>query len=144
MPLYKKKTKFEIDPTVLEKKFSVFIARSKKENIYQDIVDICNYSIMRRFEPKGSFLVFGMVFGESAELKDKADNIWNRLWISYNGAANEDQVFNFLKKSLGVMLMIEIAKDEAIWEFEPDPDKKSKLANNDTPDAAIYNIRKRR
>lgn len=150
MPLFKKKTSFMIDPISLSKSFTVPFARmrltigSDNQSIYQRAAKLCRDSLIKRTEPAGSFLVFGMVFGNHAENQEEADAIWADLWKLYNGVGENKELFNFLSKVLGTVLMIEVAKDNGCWEYEPDPEKKEKLGAGERPDAAIYNLRKKK
>ncbi len=151
MPLFKKGTSFQIDETKIAKRSVVPMTKITStmsswsgNSIMQDCIVLCNKSISSRTKPKNSFLVFGMVFGEHAEDQEAADAIWNDLWILYNGKDDEKGVFDFLRKLLGSILMIQIAKNNGIWEFEQDPDKALKLSAEEKPDAAIYNLRKKK
>lgn len=151
MPLFKKNSRFQVNPDQIKKKFAVPMTRLALTrsnisdlNIYHDVCLLCQASIKARTEPFGSFMVFGMVMGENAEDKKTADAIWEQCWQLFNGDDNPDEVFDFLRKVLGTILMIEVCKDDGIWEFEPDPDKAIKNRNGETPDAVIYNLRKPR
>ena len=151
MPLFKKKSRYEVDADNLKAKNSVSITRLanaksswSKHSILKDCRDLCKKSIKKRTEPGNSFMLFGMVFGENAEDIDTADKIWADVWKLYNGDKDPDFIFDLLRRLLGTILMIEVAEDSGTWEYEPDPEKRDKLAGGEKPDAAIYNLRKPR
>ena len=148
MSLFKKGTSFEVDYTSLEKRIVVPIIKlnnTKSVNgkkILINIQDICNEVIQSKKEPKNSFLVFGMILGFQSNDK-RSDQIWSDCWKLYGGKPGIDnpELFKFLSKVLGTILMIQVCKDDGIWEFEPDSEKDRKVSLNEKPDAAIYNLR---
>lgn len=150
MSLFNKRQTFQVDVKRIKDSVHVPIIKllraktNNNFNLYERIVSLCDNSIKARVKVKGSYLNFGIVFGEYAENKKEADYIWSECWKIWNGDHNHKEVFEFLKKVLGSILMIQVESDDGIWEYEPDSDKKIKIKNGETPDAAIYNLRRDR
>ena len=147
MALYKKGTNYQMDVNSLIKKFKRPISQFKNiktksgSSVYDDTVTLFQKFLDERDHPKNSYLKFGMIFGDQSERLEKADEIWEYYSNRYN-ADQDSQALDFVKKLLGIILMITVAQDEGEWEYEPDPDKQLKLGNQETPDATIYNLRK--
>jgi len=147
--LYKKGTSFELDWENLMNRMKTPFKKMESlklrdSNLLKIAENLAEKAINKRDKVNNSFLIFGMVFGDHAEDIKEADYIWENFWNLLDGDRNPKLVEAHIKKVLGTLLMIKIAQDSGIWEWEPDQDKKNKLSINEVPDAAIYNLRENR
>jgi len=86
----------------------------------------------------GGYFHFGIALGESAKSPKKdVDYLWRRMIELYGDG---DEANDTIRRVLGTICMMCVAKDSRTWCFKDDMDKKEKLEHNEIPDANEYFI----
>jgi hypothetical protein len=99
------------------------------------------YTESRDEAVSGGYFKFAMVLGDSAfSSKHDVDYLWERMGQLYGtNKASSD----FIKRVLGTICMLAVARDPRPWAYKDDPDKKKKVADDEIPDATEYFIMRR-
>lgn len=127
--------KFNIDAESLES--SQLIVKAKRNmgsKLYGMAIRVfTEYVESRDISDSGGYFKFAMAMNDST--KRDSDYLWDRMIQIYGvGKQSED----YIKRILGTICMICVAKEGRRWLYKDDPDKKQKLEIGEIPTATEY------
>ena len=104
------------------------------ERVFKEYVETRDESLSQ------GYFKFAMILGDSGfASKGDVDYLWKRMHEIYAqpGVKAKDSE-DYVKRVLGTICMLSVAKDGRAWLFKDDPEKKKKLADDEIPDATEY------